>query len=48
MIATVALKGSGLITEVKERQDARIFEITRKNRDSLLKEISDFISQTLN
>ncbi len=46
VIATVALKGSGLITEVKERQDARIFEITRKNRASLLKEISDFVTQT--
>jgi nucleoside-triphosphatase len=46
VIATVALKGSGLIAEVKERSDVRLFEITKKNRDSLLKEISDFISQT--
>jgi nucleoside-triphosphatase len=46
VIATIALKGSGLIAEVKERKDVRLFEITKKNRDSLLKEISDFVSQT--
>jgi nucleoside-triphosphatase THEP1 len=46
VIATIALKGSGLIAEVKERKDIRLFEITKKNRDSLLKEISDFVSQT--
>jgi len=44
VIATVALKGSGLIAEVKERTDIKLFEITKKNRDSLLKEISDFVS----
>ncbi len=46
VIATLALKGTGLIAEVKEREDVQLFEITRKNRDSLLKEISDFVSQT--
>ena len=46
VIATIALKGSGLIAEIKERKDVQLFEITRKNRDSLLKEISDFVSQT--
>lgn len=39
VIATIALKGSGLIAEVKERKDVKLFEITKKNRDSLLKEI---------
>jgi nucleoside-triphosphatase len=48
VIATIALKGSGLIAEVKEREDVQLFEITKKNRDSLLKEISDFVRQTLN
>ena len=48
VIATIALKGSGLIAEVKERKDVKLFEITRKNRDSLLKEILDFVNQTLN
>ena len=46
VITTIALKGSGLIAEVKEKQDVKLFEITKKNRDSLLKEISDFVSQT--
>jgi nucleoside-triphosphatase len=48
VIATIALKGSGLIVEVKEREDVQLFEITKKNRDSLLKEISEFVSQTHN
>jgi nucleoside-triphosphatase len=39
VIATIALKGSGLIKEIKERQDVRLFEITQRNRDSLLREI---------
>ena len=39
VMATVALKGSGLIAEVKDRKDVKLFEITRKNRDSLLFEI---------
>jgi nucleoside-triphosphatase len=48
VIATIALKGSGLIAEVKERQDVKLFEMTIGNRNSLFKEISDFVSQTLN
>jgi nucleoside-triphosphatase len=39
VIATIAFKGSGLIPEIKKRQDVRIFEITKSNRDSLLSEI---------
>jgi nucleoside-triphosphatase len=39
VIATIALKGSGLITEIKERDDIKLFEITKHNRDSLLLEI---------
>jgi hypothetical protein len=39
VIATIALKGSGLITEVKQRQDVKLFEITKRNRNSLLWEI---------
>ena len=46
VIATIALKGSGLIAAVKKRSDVRLFEIAKKNRDFLLKEISDFVSQT--
>ena len=39
LIATIALKGSGLIAGVKERKDVQLFEITKKNRDSLFSEI---------
>ncbi len=46
LVATIALKGSGLIAEVKRRIDVQLFEITKGSRDSLLKEISESISQT--
>jgi len=39
LIATVALKGGGLIAEVKDRQDVKLFTMTKSNRDSLLREI---------
>ena len=39
LIATVALKGGGLIEEIKRRADVMLFEITQENRDSLLREI---------
>jgi len=39
VIATIALKGSGLIAEVKERKDVKLFEITKGNRESLFLEI---------
>ena len=39
VIATIALKGSGLIAEVKERKDVRLLEITKGNRESLFSEI---------
>jgi nucleoside-triphosphatase len=39
LIATIALKGSGLIEEIKRRDDVKLFEITQDNRNSLLEEI---------
>ena len=39
VIATIALKGSGLIAGIKERNDIKLFEMTKHNRDSLLFEI---------
>ena len=44
VITTIALKGSGLITEVKRRQDVKLFEITQGNRDVLLSEILNEIN----
>lgn len=39
LIATIALKGGGLISEIKKRNDVMLFTITLNNRDWLLKEI---------
>jgi len=48
LIATVALKGGGLIEEIKRRDDVKLFEITQKNRDSLLSEILLYIRSRSN
>jgi len=39
MMATIALKGSELIAEIKKREDIKLFEMTKSNRDFLLSEI---------
>ncbi len=39
LVATVALKGSGMIAEVKNRTDSELIEVTYDNRDSLKGEI---------
>jgi len=39
VIATIALKGGGIIEEIKRRQDMRLFEINFGNRESLVTEI---------
>lgn len=39
LIATIAMKGGGLIAQIKARNDVMLFEITLKNRNSLLTEI---------
>ncbi len=39
LIATIAMKGSGLIAEVKGRKDVKLFTISQNNRNSLLSEI---------
>ncbi len=39
VIATIALKGGGLIEEVKNREDVKLFKIVETNRDALLSEI---------
>jgi len=39
VIAIIALRGSGLITEIKKRQDIKLYEMTSHNRDTLFLEI---------
>jgi nucleoside-triphosphatase THEP1 len=46
VITTIALKGSGLIAEVKERNDVRLFEITPRNRDVIFREILNSMEQS--
>jgi nucleoside-triphosphatase len=43
LIATIALKGAGLIAELKQREDVQMFELTSENRDRLALEISKTI-----
>jgi nucleoside-triphosphatase len=43
VITTVALKGGGLIEEVKKRKDVLTFLMTEGNRDSLVSEIVDTV-----
>ncbi len=40
VLATVALKGKGFITDVKGRKDVQIFTVTEENRDLLADRIS--------
>jgi len=47
LIATIAFKGGGLIAEVKERQDVKLFTMTKSNRNSLLYEILGEITPPL-
>ena len=39
LIATIALKGRGIIEEIKKRKDVKLFEITQSNRNSMLSDV---------
>lgn len=39
VVATIALKGAGFISQIKHRPDIQLFEITNDNRDSLVLDI---------
>jgi nucleoside-triphosphatase THEP1 len=39
VLATVALKGSGLISEVKNDPDTKLFNLTRRNSQKTIDEI---------
>lgn len=47
LIATVALKGGGLVSEVKGRDDVLLFDVSSKNRDSLPHEITGYVRSIL-
>jgi len=44
ILATVALKGSGLISEVKNYPGTKLFNLTRQNRDKTIVEIMQVLS----
>jgi len=45
LIATIALKGGGIIQQVKQRPDTTIFVMNSNNRDSILSEILVFFGK---
>src|SRR5574340_1283135 len=47
LIASVPDKGSGLINEIKKREDVRIFELTPHNQEQKLKELTMVIRDLL-
>ncbi len=44
-IATIALRGSGFIAEVKNRPDVQIVEVTQGNRQTLPEQIAAWVKQ---
>ena len=47
LIATIALKGEGFITQVKDRPDCRLVMVTRANRNQLVGELMTGIENSL-
>ncbi len=43
-IATIAMKGGGLIAEIKKREDVQLFEVTRKNQDNIIRQVLKLVS----
>jgi nucleoside-triphosphatase len=39
VISTIAMKGGGIIADIKKRPDINLFELTRSNRNALLEDI---------
>jgi nucleoside-triphosphatase len=46
LVATVALKGAGLIAEVKRRPDTEIIRVARDNRDRLPAQLAEVLTPT--
>jgi nucleoside-triphosphatase len=47
VVATIALKGNEFISKIRKRLDAQLYEITDKNRDSLVLEILNQLEKTM-
>jgi hypothetical protein len=44
-VATVALRGTGFIAEVKQRPDVQVVEVTQANRQDLPGQIAAWVKQ---
>jgi nucleoside-triphosphatase len=47
LVATIADKGTGLISDIKKREDVRIFDVTENTRDLRIKELTMVIRDLL-
>jgi nucleoside-triphosphatase len=47
LIATIALKGGGFITQVKARPDCKLVTVTRENRHHLLCDLASEVQERL-
>jgi nucleoside-triphosphatase THEP1 len=47
VIATISDKGTGVISDIKKREDVRVFELTEQNRELKLKELTMIIRDLL-
>ncbi|MBI5075142.1 MAG: hypothetical protein HZB62_08280 [Nitrospirae bacterium] len=47
VIASITDKGTGLISDIRKREDVRIFEVTEQNREIRLKELTMVIRDLL-
>jgi nucleoside-triphosphatase len=45
LVATVALRGSGFVAEVKSRDDIELWKVTRETRDQLPDRIVEWVNQ---
>ena len=46
VVATIALRGGGLIAEVKNRPDVQIVEVTQANRGELPAQIAAWVKES--
>ena len=47
LLATIASKGEGFISQVKNRPDCRLVTVTRENRDRLMSDLSTELERSL-
>jgi nucleoside-triphosphatase len=43
LVATISLRGEGLSSQIKQRPDVQVLELTVANRESLVTEVADSV-----